>query len=293
MLFSVIIPTYNRASLLRETLQSVFAQTFKDYEVIVVDDGSTDNTLEILRGYSEVKVLTQSNRGPGAARNLGVSQSQGRYLAFLDSDDIWFPWSLETYAAVIDQTSPSFVAGKPLRFRHQTVLAAAINGSATHKTFCDYLASGDDWRWWGVSSFVIRRDAFTKSGGFTESNINGEDGDLALKLGDAPCFVQITSPPTFGYREHGTNVTSDLAKTLGGLRHMVQQERSDGYPGGAKRAAERRSILTRHIRPNTLEYLKLGRRDDAWDLYRATFFWHLRQGRWKYLAGFPVKALLG
>ena len=125
------------------------------------------------------------------------------------------------------------------------------------------------------------------------TNINGEDGDLALKLGEAPCFVQITSPSTFGYREHATNVTSNLSKSLGGLEHMLRTEQADGYPGGAKRATERRQILTRHLRPLALECLERGQRRGAWKLYRATFNWHLRLGRWKYLAGFPVKALFG
>jgi len=290
-LFSVIIPTYNRADLLSETLASVSAQTFKDYEVIVVDDGSTDQTLEILRDYPGLKVLTQTNRGPGAARNHGVRHCSGQYLAFLDSDDVWFPWSLETYAAIIRQTSASFLAGKPFRFRNQADLPMALPDDVTHVTFPDYLASGDDWRWWGVSSFIIRRDVFTAAGGFVESNINSEDADLALTLGMAPCFVQMTSPPTFGYREHEANVTSNLSKSLEGLWHMINKEQANGYPGGAKRATERRRIMTRHIRPVTLECLKQGRGGDAWSLYRATFGWHLLLGRWKYLAGFPVKAL--
>ena len=120
MLFSVIIPTFNRRRLLQYALESVLRQTFTDYEVLVVDDGSTDETKEYLATLGDrVRVFTQSNQGPGAARNLAIKHANGHYLAFLDSDDLWFPWSLETYASAIRNSGePAFIAGKPFRFRH-------------------------------------------------------------------------------------------------------------------------------------------------------------------------------
>ena len=293
-LFSVIIPTYNRATLLARTLASVRAQTCTDYEVIVVDDGSTDDTLAVLRGFPGVQVVTQNNRGPGAARNLGVHQGTGQYLAFLDSDDLWFPWSLETYAAMLRAPSaPSFLAGKPFRFRDETQLPTAPDGSVASNSFPDYLASGDEWRWWGVSSFVIRADAFRAAGGFSEANINGEDADLALKLGEAAGFAQISNPVTFGYRDHDANVTIDLNKSLAGGWHQVRTEQAGGYPGGARRARERRRILTRSLRPLALDGLQRGARSEAWAIYRATFGWHLALARWKFLVGFPCQLFFG
>lgn len=294
MLFSVIIPTFNRAALLARTLDSVWAQRFTDFEVIVVDDGSTDGTLEFLKSLGQrVRVLQQGNRGPGAARNLGVKAAQGNYIAFLDSDDVWFPWTLETYASLIaEHGSPSFMAGKPFRFEREESLATVSLDMLSSEPFADYFASGTEWRWWGVSSFVIRADALRAAGGFAETNINGEDGDLALKLGEAAGFVQVTSPFTFGYREHGGNVTSDLSKSLAGVWHKVRAEQSCGYPGGAVRARERRAIITRHVRPVALASVREGQIAEAWRLYRATFGWHLRQGRLKFLAGFALKALI-
>jgi GT2 family glycosyltransferase len=292
--FSVVIPTYNRREMLRDALASIWSQTFSDYEVIVVDDGSTDGTQEsLISQNAPFRFLTQSQRGPGAARNLGIREAQGEYLAFLDSDDLWFPWTLETYASVIrEQGAPAFLTGKPFHFREKEELSAVANSALALNSFPDYLASSAEWRGWGVSSFVIRTEAMRACGGFMEANLNCEDLDLALKLGVAKGFIQITSPATFGYRTHATNVTSDLMKTVEGEWHQVRTEAAGGYPGGNQREVERWRILGRHVRPVALELLRTGRRKEAWKLYRATFHWQRRLRRWKYILGFPLIALL-
>lgn len=103
---SVIIPTYNRARYVSEAIDSVLAQTFSDYEIIVVDDGSTDNTRDVIHAYEMQKVniryVTQANSGPGAARNNGLRTAEGDWIAFLDSDDIWHPQKLEYQMACVD-----------------------------------------------------------------------------------------------------------------------------------------------------------------------------------------------
>ncbi|MDZ7362471.1 MAG: glycosyltransferase [candidate division KSB1 bacterium] len=94
-LVSVIIPTFNRADFLREAIDSVLAQTEKDFELIVVDDGSTDHTKEMLAAYGEpIHYLFQPNAGASAARNRGIRRARGRFIAFLDSDDLWQPKKL-------------------------------------------------------------------------------------------------------------------------------------------------------------------------------------------------------
>ena len=93
---SVIIPTYNRAEYLPEAIDSVLNQAYQDFEIIVIDDGSTDNTREALLPYMEkIRYMYQENKGISAARNAGIKISNGEYIAFLDSDDIWFPEKLE------------------------------------------------------------------------------------------------------------------------------------------------------------------------------------------------------
>lgn len=106
MSVSVIIPTYNRAHLICEAIDSVINQTYQDFEIIVVDDGSTDETSEVLKKYrDEIIYVKQENKGPGAARNRGLAHAEGSYIAFLDSDDIWFNYKLELQMAIMEKLS--------------------------------------------------------------------------------------------------------------------------------------------------------------------------------------------
>ena len=117
---SVTIPLYNKGEYIERSLESVFAQTFGDYEVIVVDDGSTDNGAEIVKQFrdSRLRVIRQANAGPGAARNRGIDESSSRYLAFLDADDEWMPRFLEKSIDILrenpdcDLTASSYYLGK-------------------------------------------------------------------------------------------------------------------------------------------------------------------------------------
>src|SRR5580704_15275668 len=124
--FSVIIPTYNRAELLRQALESVFRQEFTDFEVFVVDDGSTEDLSPVVEEYrNRATFLRQQNAGPSAARNLAIGKAQGDCVAFLDSDDLWFPWTLDVYRqAILKHARPAFVAGCPRVFRELPELAA-------------------------------------------------------------------------------------------------------------------------------------------------------------------------
>ena len=105
-LVSVIIPSYNRAQILHRAIDSVLCQTYRDTEILVIDDGSSDNTLEVLDQYdSEVQVISQSNTGAAAARNNGINKARGEFIAFLDSDDEWMPHKLEKQIACFKQNN--------------------------------------------------------------------------------------------------------------------------------------------------------------------------------------------
>ena len=293
-LFSVVIPTYNRLELQQQTLASVWAQTFTDYELIVVDDGSTDGTWEELQALgSGVRALHQKNAGPGAARNLGARHATGDYLAFLDSDDLWFPWTLKAFAEVIhSHTAPSILSTKLMEFAEVSELASVRETPVKVEAFTDYFAANKAGYFVGAGMAVLKRDGFVRSGGFTTRRHNAEDHDLILRLGTAAGFVQITSPVMLGWRRHLGSATTNVRCTLEGCLHLLKQELAGSYPGGRSRSGDRRRILTRHLRPASLDCVRHGLRAEAWQLYRAMFPWHLRQGRWKYLVGFPIRALL-
>ncbi len=337
MLFSIIIPTHNRLKSLIDALESLFQQTVEDYEVIVVDDGSTDataeeveriiadgglrmaerrvapedrrsqigdrgqqgsldsrlSTLDACPASPVLRIIRQKNAGPGAARNLGAREARGEYLAFLDSDDLWFPWTLEVYKQVIEQEkSPGFVAGCPFVFETTNQLQPVDQQPLQLKTYSDYLASGDERRWWGVSSFVVKKSLFEQVGGFASEFVNGEDADFVMKCGTEPGFVQVVCPLTFGYRKHEANITKTFEKNLAGARLQIRNEKSGVYPGGKSRARERWHILSRQIRPVAVAALENRRPDAAWEIYKATFWWHLALQKWKFLIGLPLAILL-
>ena len=109
---SVIIPNYNRENFIGATIRNLLAQTLKPYEIIVVDDGSTDNSLGVIHSFGDkVKVLRQANKGPGAARNAGLRVATGEYIQFQDSDDFISLNKLETQVKKIQSTNADLVYG--------------------------------------------------------------------------------------------------------------------------------------------------------------------------------------
>jgi GT2 family glycosyltransferase len=295
MLFSVVIATHNRAALLVHTLESVRAQRFREFELIIVDNGSTDGTANFVRGIDgRVQLISQANLGPGGGRNSGARQARGDYLAFLDDDDWWFPWTLGCFAELIKQhNGPAILGARLTEFSDETQLAAVTETPVQADVFTDFFASNRSSYFVGAGMSVLRREEFLKTGGYTDKPINAEDHDLILRMGDARGYVQVTSPITLGWRRHAASATTNFSRTVAGNLYLVEQERRGAYPGGTARARERRRILTRHVRPATFDCLQAGLWSEAWKLYRALFRWHVALGRWKYLAGFPVKALIG
>ena len=111
-LVSIIIPTYNRAEYLKRALKSVFSQTFKDFEVLVMDDGSTDNTLEIVESFKEERIKyewAENFGGPAAPRNRGLRFARGEYIAFLDSDDEWITDKIEKQFILLKKSKLIFL----------------------------------------------------------------------------------------------------------------------------------------------------------------------------------------
>lgn len=289
-LFSVIIPVHNRTELLRATLGSVCEQECQDYELIVVDDGSSEDVAAAVAPYRDrLHLVRQCNRGPGAARNRGIKRATGQYVAFLDSDDLWFPWTLSVYRqAIVECGEPAFVAGDAVQITEASELARVARGAARFRRFDNYLATARQRLWVGTCGAVIRREQLVAVGGFVERQINAEDSDLWLRLGTAAGFVHIESPPVFGYRRHAQSAVTNTARCYAGICHLLEQERQGRYPGGAGGRSQRRRILSAHARPLSLTCLRENAIAQGWHIYRATLAWHLREGRFRYLAAFPI-----
>lgn len=287
-LFSVIIPTFNRAELLKQTLESVWRQTFTDYEIIVVDDGSTDETPSYLSTISErVSIISQHNSGPGPSRNKGAEHAHGEYFAFLDSDDLWFPWTLATVAELIAKhNQPALVSAKLVSFKDASELDAVTQTPTNAEFFSDYFASSDRDCFVGAGMTFVRRDKFLEAGGFSNRQINLEDHDLILRLGTAAGFVRVVDPPTLGWRRHDASTADQPLRSFEGCRHLIENEQRGIYPGGKTRSVARRKIITRHVRPWALTLARTGAWRPAWSLYNSTFVWNLSLNRWRFLLGF-------
>jgi GT2 family glycosyltransferase len=277
--------------LLRQALDSVFAQTFTDYEIIVVDDGSTDDTANFLSSLGgRVRALRQQNRGPGVARNMGASDAKGEYLAFLDSDDLWYPWTLKSYAAGIEKFAhPEILGGVGTFFTSEHSVTTPEPPLICKLEKCLFEAMRDEAFSLPTPAVAFRRSSFIKLGGFSEAYV-GEDMDLWLRAGCLPGFVRIESPPLCAERQHTARTTQNLDKTLAGLVHALATEAAGHYPGGKEFTLVRWGRIARATRSVSVACLKVGRNSDAWRLYRASAAMSFSLGRWRYLAGFPVMA---
>jgi glycosyltransferase involved in cell wall biosynthesis len=192
-LVSVIIPTHNRSNLLREAIESVAAQTVGDFEVIVVDDGSTEAIAAAITDHPvRPKVIRQSRQGPAAARNRGIREATADLVAFLDSDDLWHPAKLERFLSAIDADPDTRIFYGPMR-------PISANGSAvpgrtkpcypgriTEKLFCSSFVH--------APTVVCRKDLLLEVGGFNQTLPVCEDYDLWLRISVNEPFGLVEEP---------------------------------------------------------------------------------------------------
>ena len=182
-LISIVIPLYNKESSIRRTLQSVFAQTYRHFEIIIVDDGSTDNSLAVIESFddSRIRLFKQTNAGVSSARNNGIKYSKGDYIAFLDADDEWDIDYLERQIELIGHFPGCALFSINYRFRYSDgiIEPTIINGlrfqTATGEMDNYFaVASESNCPIW-TSSVVIRKNALLSIGGFPIGVTSGED----------------------------------------------------------------------------------------------------------------------
>jgi glycosyltransferase involved in cell wall biosynthesis len=208
---SVIIPAYNAETTLRETLASVLAQTFTDIEVLVVDDGSTDDTAAIATAIGPpVICLSRENGGVARARNLGLDQAAGRYVAFLDADDRWEPRKLERQIELMStrpEVGACFTAVRNVDDQDQTL---AQTPARDYADFCEALLLHSVVVSGSCSSAMLRRELASEVGGFDPRFSQCADWDYFIRLSLRARLAPIDEPLVV-YRRAAGNMSSDIA----------------------------------------------------------------------------------
>jgi glycosyltransferase involved in cell wall biosynthesis len=287
--FSVVIPAYNRRHLLERALASVWRQTFSDYEVIVVDDGSTDGTAAYLAALgTRIKTIRQENRGPAAARNAGARIAQGTYLAFLDSDDELLPCALASYRrAIATSGNPSLLSGSLAEFK-EGELPSNEGPSFGCRCFENYFSAAAEGIYVGTCHLAVRRELLMAMGGFDEALLVGEDHDLALRLGAAPGFVEIKSPPSVARRLHAGSISRNGRQIYRGVATIVQRANLGRYGESRYFRGAVRVIVSAHARSSVIGLARTHHVKYASLLYLRTLGINIRQRRWRYIAAFPL-----
>jgi glycosyltransferase involved in cell wall biosynthesis len=180
---SVVMPLYNKAAHVAQSLSSVLAQSFSDYELIVIDDGSTDGGPSVVRSHEtgKVRLISQANVGVSAARNRGMRESAADWIAFLDADDVWH----EDHLSQLWRTHVAFPQASLIANDYSmTATAAQPDAATTHRrmtgTFIDEAARGEAWVF--TSAAMVRKDAALAIGGFAKGESRGEDIDLWVRM---------------------------------------------------------------------------------------------------------------
>jgi glycosyltransferase involved in cell wall biosynthesis len=192
---SVVIPAYNAERTIGDAIESVLAQNCDSSEVIVVNDGSTDSTADILERYRGlIRVVNQPNRGPSTARNAGVAQARGKYVAFLDSDDLWLPSKLDTMVAALEQRPSATLA-----FSEYSIFSTA--GAEYGNSSLGHAPSRQELMEQSLppiltSTWVLPKRSFEQSGGFSEALADSsgqgfEDSWLLLILSEIGEFIYV------------------------------------------------------------------------------------------------------
>lgn len=191
---SVIIPTYNRQTYVSRAIDSVLSQTYRDFEVIVVDDGSVDNTKEVATAYGDaIRYVYQPNQGPGAARNLGIRSATGAYLAFLDSDDVWLPSKLAVQVELLERTGTEvcFSNVKEVDETQERCIPGVCSDRVFEEPFDLIL---DHRVVLYVQSMVAKAQLLRRIGGFNELLRVAEDTDLIYRMAFECAFACACSP---------------------------------------------------------------------------------------------------
>ena len=266
---SVIMPAFNSEVYISEAIQSVVQQTYPHLELIVVDDGSTDKTREIVDGYmrgdSRIRYIHQKNSGPAAARNRGIQAARGKYVAFLDSDDIWFLDKLEKQMDFITSHSGYVVYGGA---RYLWEKPGGFVESEDTKTFQNFDTIRENLEYLLfhpnltiTSTVLLEKSMLEKVKGFDTTLSSSEDDNLYFRLALHHKFFALNEA-VFYRRRHGNNVTRKLTRNriIKNRYHAVEKFVQQSPPELLPR--EKSYILSSWALSSSREFMRNGKYTD-------------------------------
>lgn len=280
---SVVTPTYNRADFLAEAIDSVLAQTYTRFEMIIVDDGSTDGTRELVERYSDdprIRYFYQENQGQSVARNWGIAEAKGEFVCFLDSDNAWFPHKLERSLDVF-RANPSVdivygdnvlidehgrESGRDSMVRH--------SGRITSELLKDNFVT--------MNTTMTRRRCLEEMGGFNPNDPVADDYGLWLRLSSRYKFEYV--PEVFGkYRVMSNQISSNKDKRFWSNERILTEFLRD-FPTAVTRSQARRGMSFFYLRRARYEQ-SMGRTGQAWrTCFKALWLYPFWQGPWRVMA---------
>lgn len=243
---AVIIPAYNRASFIRETIDSVLNQTYENIALFVVDDGSTDNTLKLLQEYGSQIVVLQhpggTNKGQSAAINLGIRESESEYIAILDSDDLFDHKKIQKQVEFLE--------------KHPDIGLVYSNGAAIdesgkylytmfdkgHKEYNNPEMVLLDCYFNVPSNSLVRRTAFEQAGEFDETLRSAQDHDMAIRLSEVTSLAYLDEVLWY-YRRHPDTQSGQHADRRWQLGFYILDKAVKRYPYSSKIKRKRRAVL--------------------------------------------------
>jgi glycosyltransferase involved in cell wall biosynthesis len=221
---SVIIPAYNSIIFLPEAVESVLAQTFTDFEILIIDDGSSDGTEEWASKVSDprLKLIRQENQGASVARNTGIAYSKGSYIAFLDADDVWRPTKLEQQVRVLDTNQDIGLVHTFVTYINEQgeYLFDAGRHHKAGNVWKEMLAR-EDLIFCG-STPMVRRQCFETCGVFNPALKGCEDWECWTRIAAQYSF-QVLEEPLVSYRQHSHSTTKNLDLMLFHMSCVIEQ----------------------------------------------------------------------
>jgi glycosyltransferase involved in cell wall biosynthesis len=226
---SVIIPTYNRAEFLRSAIESALKQTFTDLEIIVSDDGSTDNTQVVVKSFEDKRikyVRNEGNKGPSGTRNTAILASEGEYIAFLDDDDVWLPEKLKSQVNLLDQSLPNIcgVYSNRLMINKSNGKIVSTN-PGTDKLKGNLLYQLAIKSPIHTSTVLIRKKCLDEVGLFNETISYMEDRDMWIRLSIKWDFEYINEPLTKAYFHSNGHLSQNLKGQTEGREKLLEGAR--------------------------------------------------------------------